>query len=84
MKYIINFGKYSLFSENVIGGVSVVVPPPSVLSSINDAVDEESDVGKSMAFVSLMNEKATSSTSGTTSIKIKVVFGVKPTSVNAA
>lgn len=84
IKYFINFGRYTLFSEKVIGGVSVVVPLPSVQSSINDVVDDESGVGELIAFDSVMNKNATNSTSGTTSIKYKVIFGVKPTSINAA
>lgn len=81
MKNLINFGRYCHFSNNVKHGASVAIASPEP-PSINEAVEDESD--ELMAYDSLMNKKATSSTNGTMSIKYSVVLGVKPMSVNAA
>lgn len=81
-KYFISFGRYCIFSENDIDGISVSVPLTP--ESINDVVDRESNVDSSVAFDSLMNKKNIISTNGTESIKYNVVFGVMPMSVNAA
>lgn len=66
--------------------ISVVegTPVSSAQPSINAVVDTKPDVDKFMAFDSLMNRKAMSSISGTTSINNIIVFGVKPMSHNVA
>lgn len=84
IKYFINFGRYCLLSENVIGVASVRVLLLTDPSSINDVVDEESDADKLVAFDSLMNKKATSSTNGMATIKYNVTFGFKPALINSA
>lgn len=76
-KYLVNFGKYSHFSQSVVGGSSSNAESISFSqSSFDEVFDAKPDF--------LINTKAASPTNGTEVVKVIIVLGLNPMSHSAA